>query len=66
MSNIMKQYWINFIKTGNPNGDGLPHWSKYQKDTETVMIMHNGFHLSKVPNQEQLNFFEEFFKSKRQ
>src|SRR5690625_4205137 len=22
----MEGYFANFIKTGNPNGDGLPHW----------------------------------------
>ena len=22
----MSSYWANFIKTGDPNGDGLPYW----------------------------------------
>ena len=26
VSAIMEGYWANFIKTGNPNGPGLPHW----------------------------------------
>ena len=25
----MSAYWINFIKTGNPNGSGLPKWEPY-------------------------------------
>ena len=25
----MKSYYVNFIKTGNPNGQGLPHWDYY-------------------------------------
>jgi para-nitrobenzyl esterase len=24
----MNEYWVNFAKTGNPNGAGLPQWSK--------------------------------------
>jgi para-nitrobenzyl esterase len=26
VSQIMEAYWANFIKTGNPNGAGLPDW----------------------------------------
>lgn len=26
LERIMKSYWVNFIKTGNPNGVGLPEW----------------------------------------
>ena len=26
LSRTMASYWVNFIRTGNPNGDGLPEW----------------------------------------
>lgn len=26
VSSLMQGYFANFIKTGNPNGEGLPHW----------------------------------------
>jgi len=26
LSNYMLDYWTNFMKTGDPNGDGVPHW----------------------------------------
>ncbi len=33
----MVSYWANFVKTGNPNGEGLPTWNKYQNSTDKVM-----------------------------
>lgn len=65
MQQIMMKYWINFTKTGNPNGDSLPYWSQYEQGKPTVMIMHEGFHLDKVQNQKQMDLFEDFFKSRR-
>ena len=65
MSQIMSRYWINFTKTGNPNAEGLPYWTTYSQGKPTVMVMHEGFHLAPVPNQPQMDFFEDFFKAKR-
>jgi|WetSurMetagenome_2_1015567.scaffolds.fasta_scaffold01584_16 para-nitrobenzyl esterase len=33
----MNGYWVNFVKTGNPNGDGLPEWSTYDKVSGSIM-----------------------------
>lgn len=65
MAQIMPQYWINFIKTGNPNANGLPYWTTYRQNEPTVMTMKNGFHLTTAPNQEQMDFWEEFFTNMR-
>jgi para-nitrobenzyl esterase len=27
----MQQYWVNFVKTGNPNGPALPAWPAYRE-----------------------------------
>jgi para-nitrobenzyl esterase len=34
---LMSSYWINFIKTGNPNGKDLPEWKKYDKKEGVIM-----------------------------
>jgi para-nitrobenzyl esterase len=30
-------YWVNFAKTGNPNGKGLPEWPAYDAKTDLLM-----------------------------
>jgi len=37
VSDLMSSYWTNFAKTGNPNGQGLPHWPTYAPEKYEVM-----------------------------
>lgn len=38
LSDNMVAYWTNFIKTGDPNGTGLPQWEACNGSSETVMV----------------------------
>jgi para-nitrobenzyl esterase len=33
----MHAYWVNFVKTGNPNGPGLPVWPQYSTSEDRLM-----------------------------
>ena len=33
----MHAYWLNFVKSGNPNGAGLPHWPQYSPKSDELM-----------------------------
>lgn len=37
ISNLMQSYFVNFIKTANPNGAGLPEWQPITKTTTPVL-----------------------------
>jgi len=37
VARIMNGYWVNFAKTGNPNGDGLPLWPLYNPEINKIL-----------------------------
>ena len=48
VADIMNGYWVNFAKTGDPNGNGLPKWPVYhEKEGEILDIQLDGTALGK-------------------
>lgn len=39
LSNTMQSYWANFIRTGNPNGNGLPIWTQCVEDNKGSFML---------------------------
>jgi para-nitrobenzyl esterase len=37
VARLMNTYWVNFAKTGNPNGKGLPEWTAYDAEKNALM-----------------------------
>ena len=37
ISRRMSRYWVNFVKTGNPNGPGLPAWPRLSAGAPRLM-----------------------------
>ena len=61
LADRMSDYWANFVKTGNPNGKGLPKWKPYHPKKEPVMILDVNSGQQPLPTKRQLAFWEQYF-----
>src|SRR5208282_2444225 len=59
LGELMRAYWTQFAKTGNPNGPGLPHWPAYDPMRERVMELGRTDTVGAVPHAEQLRVLEQ-------
>jgi para-nitrobenzyl esterase len=64
VARIMHAYWVNFAKTGNPNGNGLPNWPMYSsKKNEILDVQSDGKPVGKPdPRKSRLDVIEKAVK----
>lgn len=43
IAGIMSSYWANFVKSSDPNGAGLPKWSRFDHAQPELMELGGGF-----------------------
>ena len=48
VSALMQTYWVNFIKTGNPNGGMLPKWAAFDPARGDVMALSVAPHMRPI------------------
>ena len=65
LSETMSNYWVNFAKTGNPNGKGLPAWKAFDAAQAVTMELGEKIGVSPVAEKEKLNFFTQYFEKQR-
>ncbi|NCD70817.1 carboxylesterase/lipase family protein [Mucilaginibacter agri] len=56
LSKTMSAYWVNFIKTGNPNGAGLPQWPQFNERTNQVIVLGDKISAQTILNKQRLDF----------
>jgi para-nitrobenzyl esterase len=67
VARMMNSYWVNFARTGNPNGKGLPEWPVYSPNTNEILdIEADGKPTGKTdPRKAKLDVIEKAIESSR-
>lgn len=60
LSEVMQQYFVNFAKTGNPNGAGLPEWKMRSEDQEQLLNFDTDIKMVDDPNMEIYKIIDEY------
>lgn len=56
LAKVMSSYWVNFITSGNPNGEGLPQWPAYSTKDKQIMLLGEKQGATTIPDQAALDF----------
>ncbi len=58
LADRMSSYWTNFVKTGDPNGPGLPAWTPYEPASEPYLEIGDPIKTGHHLLQKELDFLE--------
>jgi para-nitrobenzyl esterase len=65
VSEEMSSYWVNFAKTGDPTGTGLPSWPAFTTANAQVMNLNDPSKAIPVPNIEKLQVLDGYYAWRR-
>lgn len=65
LSDMISTYWINFAKSGDPNGPGLPEWPSFNLGDHKVMIFNEASEARPLPDVDRLKVFDGYIQEQR-
>ena len=65
LSDLIDSYWVNFAKTGDPNGLGIPDWPAFDEHKMSTMFFDDAPSARPLPNLQKLQAFNEYFAWRR-
>jgi para-nitrobenzyl esterase len=65
LGEIMTSYWVNFARTGDPNGAGLTRWPIYDPMKDDVIEFGDQVGVQLRVNAVGLDFFDEYNRARR-
>jgi para-nitrobenzyl esterase len=64
LEKLMSAYWVQFVKTGNPNLPGLPEWGSFSDHEPHSMIFGEASAARLLPDKEALDFLYKSYPGK--
>jgi para-nitrobenzyl esterase len=62
----MSSYWVNFARSGNPNGSGLPMWQEHKVgDSDRAIILDADPSSEKLPAKARLELYDKLYAQMR-
>jgi para-nitrobenzyl esterase len=58
LSGTISAYWANFVKTGDPNGDGQPHWPAFKSANGPMLTLGDPVSSGDVVGLDKLQVFD--------
>jgi len=62
LSRIIQGYWVNFAKTGDPNGPDLPHWPRLNAEEKKFQVLDVNTRTNVLDTADQCSFWEDYSK----
>ncbi len=66
MSELMMNYWVNFAKTGDPNGGDLPKWPAFSKKEPQGMVFDAKPAARAMPYEKRMGVLDSYFAWRRE
>lgn len=61
LSDAVSQYWVNFARSGDPNGPGLPPWPRYRIDTDEWQEFNTEIRAESGVLRDKLDLFDRYY-----
>jgi para-nitrobenzyl esterase len=63
LSDAVSTYWVNFARTGDPNGEGLVKWPAWSPASEQALEFGDHINIHSQVNKPGLDFFDSYYHS---